>query len=205
MLPLCTQLLHGTTVTTLTESFREEVRSAVQTLSERALRVLAFAYRESDGDWIFLGLSGMLDPPRESAKQAIRTCEQAKIQTVMITGDHKKTALAIAEQAGLLHGKKAMTGQELDALSDEQLAACIQEYAVFARVNPAHKLRLVRAYQKTGAIVAMTGDGVNDAPALKEADVGVAMGKSGTEVAKQAADVILLDDNLSKGSIWWRG
>ncbi len=106
MLPLCTQLLHGTTVTTLTESFREEVRSAVQTLSERALRVLAFAYRESDGDWIFLGLSGMLDPPRESAKQAIRTCEQAKIQTVMITGDHKKTALAIAEQAGLLHGKK---------------------------------------------------------------------------------------------------
>ena len=169
----------------------------MQTLSERALRVLAFAYRESDGDWIFLGLSGMLDPPRESAKQAIRTCEQAKIQTVMITGDHKKTALAIAEQAGLLHGKKAMTGQELDALSDEQLAACIQEYAVFARVNPAHKLRLVRAYQKTGAIVAMTGDGVNDAPALKEADVGVAMGKSGTEVAKQAADVILLDDNLS--------
>ena len=172
VLPLCTQLLHGTTVTTLTESFREEVRSAVQTLSERALRVLAFAYRESDGDWIFLGLSGMLDPPRESAKQAIRTCEQAKIQTVMITGDHKKTALAIAEQAGLLHGKKAMTGQELDTLSDEQLAACIQEYAVFARVNPAHKLRLVRAYQKTGAIVAMTGDGVNDAPALKEADVG---------------------------------
>lgn len=197
VLPLCTQLLHGTTVNTLTESFREEIRSAVQTLSERALRVLAFAYRESDGDWIFLGLSGMLDPPRESAKQAIRTCEQAKIQTVMITGDHKKTALAIAEQAGLLHGKKAMTGQELDALSDEQLAACIQEYAVFARVNPAHKLRLVRAYQKTGAIVAMTGDGVNDAPALKEADVGVAMGKSGTEVAKQAADVILLDDNLS--------
>ena len=96
-----------------------------------------------------------------------------------------------------MHGKKAMTGQELDTLSDEQLAACIQEYAVFARVNPAHKLRLVRAYQKTGAIVAMTGDGVNDAPALKEADVGVAMGKSGTEVAKQAADVILLDDNLS--------
>jgi len=198
ILPDCTQLLHGTNILSLTESYRREVTEAVNALSERALRVLAFAYRDGeDGELVFLGLSGMLDPPRESAKQAIHTCELAKIQTVMITGDHKKTALAIAEQAGLLHGKKAMTGKELDALSDDQLAACIQEYAVFARVNPAHKLRLVRAYQKRGAIVAMTGDGVNDAPALKEADVGVAMGKSGTEVAKQAADVVLLDDNLS--------
>ncbi len=197
ILPDCTQVLHGTAEMPLTTAFRREIAAQVNVLSERALRVLAFAYRDDDGEMIFLGLTGMLDPPRASAKEAIRICEQAKIETIMITGDHKKTALAIAEQAGLLHGKKAMTGKELDALSDEQLAACISEYAVFARVNPAHKLRLVRAYKKRGAIVAMTGDGVNDAPALKEADVGVAMGKSGTEVAKQAADVVLLDDNLS--------
>lgn len=197
ILPDCTMLLHEANCVPLTDFYKREIERAVNVLSDRALRVLAFAYRNPKGEMVFLGLTGMLDPPRESAKHAIRTCERANIQTVMITGDHKNTAIAIAEQAGLLHGKKAMTGAELDALTDEQLAACIQEYSVFARVNPAHKLRLVRAYKKRGAIVAMTGDGVNDAPAMKEADVGVAMGKSGTEVAKQAADVVLLDDNLS--------
>lgn len=115
----------------------------------------------------------------------------------MITGDHKNTAAAIARQAGLLRGKKAMTGAELDTLTDAQLDQCIDQYSVFARVNPAHKLRLVRAYKRRGEIVAMTGDGVNDAPAIKEADVGVAMGKSGTDVARQAADVVLTDDNLA--------
>ena len=165
-------------------------------LSDQALRVLAFA-RQEDGACVFLGLAGMLDPPRESARTAIRTCARANIRTVMITGDHKNTAAAIAKQAGLLRGKKAMTGDELDALSDAQLDACLDQYTVFARVNPAHKLRLVRAYRRRGEIVAMTGDGVNDAPAIKEADVGVAMGKSGTDVARQAADVVLTDDNLA--------
>ena len=185
----------------LTASMRQTIQKQVEDWSSQALRVLAFAMKETDQSnsrqMVFLGLAGMLDPPREEARTAIRTCALASIQTVMITGDHKNTAVAIAEKAGLLRGRKAMTGAELDALTDQQLAACIREYGVFARVNPAHKLRLVRAYRKNGAVVAMTGDGVNDAPAIKEADVGVAMGKTGTDVAKQAADVVLLDDNLA--------
>ena len=196
ILPLCGfQMRDGKTVP-FSESDRAAVRRSVTELSDQALRVLAFA-RQEDGACVFLGLAGMLDPPRESARTAIRTCARANIRTVMITGDHKNTAAAIAKQAGLLRGKKAMTGDELDALSDAQLDACLDQYTVFARVNPAHKLRLVRAYRRRGEIVAMTGDGVNDAPAIKEADVGVAMGKSGTDVARQAADVVLTDDNLA--------
>lgn len=196
ILPLCGfQMRDGKTVP-FSESDRAAVRRSVTELSDQALRVLAFA-RQEDGACVFLGLVGMLDPPRESARTAIRTCARANIRTVMITGDHKNTAAAIAKQAGLLRGKKAMTGDELDALSDAQLDACLDQYTVFARVNPAHKLRLVRAYRRRGEIVAMTGDGVNDAPAIKEADVGVAMGKSGTDVARQAADVVLTDDNLA--------
>ena len=216
ILPLCGfQMRDGKTVP-FSESDRAAVRRSVTELSDQALRVLAFA-RQEDGACVFLGLAGMLDPPRESARTAIRTCARATIRTVMstgdhtytaaakrggirtimITGDHKNTAAAIAKQAGLLRGKKAMTGDELDALSDAQLDACLDQYTVFARVNPAHKLRLVRAYRRRGEIVAMTGDGVNDAPAIKEADVGVAMGKSGTDVARQAADVVLTDDNLA--------
>ncbi len=196
ILPLCGfQMRDGKTVP-FSESDRAAVRRSVTELSDQALRVLAFA-RQEDGACVFLGLAGMLDPPRESARTAIRTCARANIRTVMITGDHKNTAAAIAKQAGLLRGKKAMTGDELDALSDAQLDACLDQYTVFARVNPAHKLRLVRAYRRRGEIVAMTGDRVNDAPAIKEADVGVAMGKSGTDVARQAADVVLTDDNLA--------
>ena len=196
ILPLCGfQMRDGKTVP-FSESDRAAVRRSVTELSDQALRVLAFA-RQEDGACVFLGLAGMLDPPRESARTSIRTCARANIRTVMITGDHKNTAAAIAKQAGLLRGKKAMTGDELDALSDAQLDACLDQYTVFARVNPAHKLRLVRAYRRRGEIVAMTGDGVNDAPAIKEADVGVAMGKSGTDVARQAADVVLTDDNLA--------
>ncbi len=196
ILPLCGFVLENGKTIPLTETARAAVRRTVADLSDQALRVLAFARQEGSA-CIFLGLAGMLDPPRESARTAIRTCARANIRTVMITGDHKNTAAAIAKQAGLLRGKKAMTGDELDALSDAQLDACLDQYTVFARVNPAHKLRLVRAYRRRGEIVAMTGDGVNDAPAIKEADVGVAMGQSGTDVARQAADVVLTDDNLA--------
>lgn len=198
ILDMCNHIFINGSCVAMTDVYRREIDKSSEALSNKALRVLAFAKTDENTEsFIFLGLTGMLDPPRESAKIAIRTCTQAKINTVMITGDHKNTALAIAEQAGLLHGRKAMTGDELDALTEEKLSQCINEYGVFARVNPAHKLRLVRAYKKSGAIVAMTGDGVNDAPAIKEADVGVAMGKSGTDVARQAADVILLDDNFA--------
>ena len=146
---------------------------------------------------VFLGLAGMIDPPREEAKTAIRKCASASVKTVMITGDHKNTAVAVAKKAGLLRGKSAITGAELDEISDAELDRTINNYSVFARVEPAHKLRIVKSFRRKGEIVTMTGDGVNDAPAIKEADVGVAMGVTGTDVTKQAADVILLDDNLA--------
>ena len=179
-----------------------QIQNKVDEMSENALRVLAFAEKTSyqNGEpsgMVFLGLTGMIDPLREEAKIAVRKCAKAHIRTVMITGDHKNTAAAIARQAGILKGKKVMTGQELNRLSDDELLECIDDISVFARVEPCHKLRLVKAYKKKGHIVTMTGDGVNDAPAIKEADVGVAMGITGTDVTKQSADIILLDDNFA--------
>lgn len=182
---------------------KNNIHKKVIEMSDKALRVLVLAYAESDefspnmGNLVFLGIAGMLDPPREEAKAAIKKCAAASVKTVMITGDHKNTAVAIAKKAGLLKNGKAATGAELDAMTDEELDSKIWEYTVFARVEPAHKLRIVRSFKRKGEIVTMTGDGVNDAPAVKEADVGVAMGITGTDVTKQAADVILLDDNLA--------
>jgi len=167
ILSLCHFTYTGEKIVPLTVSHQKEIQSQMLNYSDQALRVLAFAKQEQNGDGIFLGLVGMLDPPRAAAKAAIRTCAKAHIRTIMITGDHKNTAVAIAKQAGLLRGKKAMTGDELDAHTDTQLDACLDEYTVFARVNPAHKQRLIKAYRRKGEIVAMTGDGVNDAPALK--------------------------------------
>ncbi len=186
----------------LTETERSRILAQAEALSSQALRVLAFAEKACDTldthtGLVFLGLSGMLDPPRREAREAIRKCAAASIRTVMITGDHKKTAAAIAAKAGLLRGGETVTGDELDLMTEEQLDRRLPKISVFARVNPGHKLRLVRAFRRSGQIVTMTGDGVNDAPAIKEADVGVAMGQSGTDVAKQAADVILMDDNLA--------
>ncbi len=191
-------------VVPITAAHQAHIRQQTEQLSSQALRVLAFAEKSpveglasAESGMVFLGLTGMLDPPRAEAKEAIRTCAAASVRTVMITGDHKKTAEAIAKQAGLLRGGEVVTGDELDLMSDAQLDRRLPHISVFARVNPSHKLRLVRAFKRSGHIVTMTGDGVNDAPAIKEADVGVAMGMSGTDVAKQAADVILMDDNLA--------
>lgn len=204
ILPRCTRYMNSRgELLPLTFAVRNEISKQVIEMSDRALRVLALAYCVSDSfdpesrDLIFLGLTGMLDPPREEAKTAIRKCAAASVRTVMITGDHKNTAVAVAKKAGLLRNGKAMTGAELDKLTDEELDREIDKYTVFARVEPVHKLRIVRSFKRRGEIVTMTGDGVNDAPAIKEADVGVAMGVTGTDVTKQAADVILLDDNLA--------
>ena len=204
LLPRCSMYLDSSgKAVPMTAALRRSLAERAEDMSQRALRVLALAVCTSEEldpqrrDLVFLGFAGMTDPPREEAKTAIRKCSAASVKTVMITGDHKNTAVAVAKKAGLLKGGKAMTGAELDCLSDEELDRCIGEYTVFARVEPVHKLRIVRSFRRRGEIVTMTGDGVNDAPAVKEADVGVAMGVTGTDVTKQAADVILMDDNLA--------
>lgn len=188
----------------------DEIQSAVMSMSKDALRVLVVAYKvldklpekfineELEKDLIFSGLIGMIDPPREEAKEAVAVCVKAGIKPVMITGDHIVTASAIARQLGIMGEKdKAITGEELLKMSDEELAEKIENYAVYARVSPQDKLRIVKAWQSRGAVVAMTGDGVNDAPALKAADIGCAMGITGTDVAKGAADMVLTDDNFA--------
>lgn len=191
-------------VVPLSNALRREIAIKNDALTDSALRVLALAKKvvsgtsDCESGMIFLGMMGMLDPPRAEAKQAVKLCRDAQIRTVMITGDHKNTAAAIARQAGILRGDHlVLTGAELNAMSDSELDNVIEKTAVFARVNPADKLRIVRAFKKKGQIVTMTGDGVNDAPAVKEASIGVAMGITGTDVTKQAADVVLLDDNFA--------
>ena len=178
-------------------------------MTNKALRVMGVAYKELttlpskinsdtlENNLKFLGLIGMIDPPREGVREAVETCKKAGIKTVMITGDHIETAKAIARDLNILTIKdKAITGQELDKIPQKELEKNIKEYSVFARVTPEHKVRIVKAWQHTGAVVAMTGDGVNDSPALKNADIGIAMGKNGTDVAKNASDMILTDDNF---------
>ncbi len=190
----------------LTDSRRVEILSANTAFAQTALRVLAFAYKKHDAtntdeaetDMTFVGLMGMIDPARPEAKEAIALCTRAGIRAVMITGDHKDTAVAIARDLGLMQeGFDAMTGAELDELSEAELAEVVEHTAVYARVSPEHKVRIVAALRKNGHIASMTGDGVNDAPALKQADIGVAMGITGTEVAKSTADMILTDDNFA--------
>ncbi|EWM53182.1 cation-translocating P-type ATPase [Ruminococcus flavefaciens] len=204
ILPRCSRYMDEKGETApMTPAIRRRLSEKSAEMAERALRVLALAFCPAEslepgrGDLIFLGFAGMTDPPREEAKTAVRKCAAASVKTVMITGDHKNTAVAVAKKAGLLRGGRAMTGAELDRMSDEELDRVIDKYTVFARVEPVHKLRIVRSFRRRGEIVTMTGDGVNDAPAVKEADVGVAMGITGTDVTKQAADVILLDDDLA--------
>ena len=192
------------------EEYHKEINKFNDKMAENALRVLAMAYKEIDheptkeemeemeSDLIYVGMVGMIDPPREEAKLAVEKCREAGIKTVMITGDHKTTAVAIAKDLGILQeGEEAITGTELEAMSQEELEKRVQNIRVYARVSPEHKVRIVRAWQSHGDIVAMTGDGVNDAPALKTSDIGCAMGMVGTDVAKEAADVILTDDNFA--------
>lgn len=192
----------------ITREDREAILQKNLEFSQEGLRVLAFGYKEvpedytlsldNENDFIFLGLISMMDPPREESKAAVADAKRAGIKPVMITGDHKITATAIAKQIGIFEdGDIAMTGRELDAMSEEELDRKITEISVYARVSPENKIRIVDAWQRRGSITAMTGDGVNDAPALKKADIGVAMGITGTEVSKDAAAMILTDDNFA--------
>jgi Ca2+-transporting ATPase len=177
-------------------------------MAEAGLRVIASAFRELSGvvenpeeresEMTFLGLAGMMDAPREEAIEAVRVCKEISIKPVMITGDHKLTAVAIAKEVGIYHeGDMVLTGEELAAITEEEFEPMVDRVSVYARVAPMDKLKIVRAWKKRGAVVAMTGDGVNDAPALKHADIGIAMGITGTEVAKEAADMVLADDNFA--------
>lgn len=192
----------------LTLEDKNEILEVNRNLSESGLRVLSFAYRElnevreltleDEYDYTFVGLISMIDPPREESKQAVADCITAGIKPIMITGDHKITASAIAKEIGILRdGDRAIEGLEIDKMSDEELRENVEHISVYARVSPEHKIRIVKAWQDKGQIVAMTGDGVNDAPALKQADIGIAMGITGTEVSKDAASVILTDDNFA--------
>ena len=210
LLKRCKNYLYKGEIKTDLENYANIIREKNEEMAKNALRVLACAYKEipeiptdeemqnEESNLTFIGLVGMIDPPREEAKKAVEKCKTAGIKTVMITGDHKITATAIAKQLGILENEdEAITGLELEKMSDEELEKNVRKYSVYARVSPEHKVRIVRAWQKNGEIVAMTGDGVNDSPALKTADIGCAMGVVGTDVAKEAADVILTDDNFA--------
>ncbi len=210
LLRRCTHLYISDGIRTLTEQDRERITAQISEMAKQALRVLGSAYRDLDvpnafdltadaveRDLVFAGLTGMYDPPRPEARDAIAKCRAAGIRVVMITGDHPHTAAAIAQEIGIEAGASAVTGAQMDKMSDEELERRAPEIGVYARVTAEHKLRIVRALKATDAVVAMTGDGVNDAPAIKGADIGIAMGKSGTEVTKQAADMIVTDDNFA--------
>lgn len=202
------RLMTSEGVRELTEADREEIMRVNNSLSEEGLRVLAFGYRELDcvrelslddeQGYVFIGLISMIDPPRPESVAAVADAKRAGIRTVMITGDHKVTATAIAKRIGIFgEGDLAVSGPELEQMTDEELDRKLTHISVYARVSPEHKIRIVTAWQRRGQIVAMTGDGVNDAPALKKADIGVAMGITGTEVSKDAAAMILADDNFA--------
>jgi Ca2+-transporting ATPase len=209
VLELCKFIQLGGKKEKLNAKLRSDVISKNDEMANQALRVLAMAYRELpkrmsgqskdnlEQDLVFVGLMGMIDPPRQEAKDAVKLCEKAHIMVVMITGDHKLTAVTVARELGILKTGLALTGEELQAKSDEEFEEIVETIRVYARVSPEHKLRIVRTLKKKGHIVAMTGDGVNDAPAVKQADIGVAMGITGTDVTKEASDMVLADDNFA--------
>ncbi len=207
ILDSCSHILMDSTEKPLTEKDKAEVLGSATKMAGDALRVLGMAYRrlpetlackeDSETGMVFVGLAGMIDPPREEVKGAIQLCERAGIKSVMITGDHKITAMAVAKELGILKKGAALTGAEFDKLTDEEYEKQVEDIEVYARVSPSHKLRVIEALSKRGHIVAMTGDGVNDAPALKKAHIGVAMGITGTDVSKEAAAMVLTDDNFA--------
>ena len=210
LLGCCTKYLKNGETKSDLDNYKERIQECNTKMAQNALRVLAAGYKivnhplsnedmeHLETSLTFIGMVGMIDPPREEAKEAVKKCISAGIKTVMITGDHKITASAIAKELGILKNEsEAITGAELDKITDEELKDKVKSISVYARVSPEHKVRIVRAWQANGEVVAMTGDGVNDAPALKKADIGCAMGVVGTDVAKEAADVILTDDNFA--------
>ncbi len=201
----CTHILENGTIRTLTEQKKKMILESMDNMSKRALRCIAGAYKESnvkhddsiEENLVFVGLVGIIDPPREEVKDSVLKCKLAGIKPVMITGDHRNTAFAIGRNLGIANSdNQVITGDELEKMSEKDLNSKIDNIRIFARVSPAHKLRIVKAFKKKGNIVAMTGDGVNDAPAIKEADIGIAMGISGSDVTKEAASMILMDDNF---------
>jgi Ca2+-transporting ATPase len=209
VLERCTSVLEREGAKALGEAERARILAVNEEMAQAALRVLGLAYKELPEDvpcseesmengLTFLGLVGMMDPPREEAVEAVKVCRQVHIRPVMITGDHQLTALAVAREIGIYReGDLALTGDDLGKLSEEELQRMVDRVSVYARVSPMDKLKIVRAWKARGEVVAMTGDGVNDAPALKHADIGIAMGISGTDVAKEAADMVLADDNFA--------
>lgn len=204
VLPLCNKILDGNKIKNLTYEEIDKIYDLCNEASKRAMRVLAFAYKNVDdletdleSDLIFIGVVCMIDPPRNEVKKAIETCHKAGIKVIMITGDHVETALAITKQLNIYReGDLAISGSDLEKMSDKQLDKIVLKTSVFARISPNDKLRIVNSIKRNNNIVAMTGDGVNDAPALKSADIGISMGKSGTDVARESSDMILLDDNF---------
>ena len=210
ILQRCTQIYAGNSAVELTQEQREQVLAANNRMAGEGLRVLGFAYKamseqppenseeQSEQQLVWLGLVGMLDAPRPEVRKAVRECREAGIRPVMITGDHQLTAKAIATDLGIANSDdKVLIGQELQRMSDAELEQNVDNVSIYARVSPEHKLRIVQALQRRDKFVAMTGDGVNDAPALKQADIGIAMGITGTDVSKEASDMVLLDDNFA--------
>lgn len=208
ILPLCSQIMINNNVRPITEHDQKQIMQLTKSMSADALRVLGFATKvvknipdagtDLENNLTFIGVSGMIDPPREEVAESVQTCRDAGIRTIMITGDHKITALAIAKKLNIYqNGDLAISGSELDQMSDQQLDEAVKRATVFARVSPADKLRIIQSLKRNGEVTTMTGDGVNDSPALKAADIGVAMGITGTDVAKDVADMILLDDSFT--------
>lgn len=209
VLEKCSHILEDGNLRELKQKDREQILKMNEEMAQGALRILGFAYRDCpdaiacteehlEHDMVFLGLAGMIDPPREEAIEAIQVCKQVGIKPIMITGDHKLTAVAIAKEMGIYkEGDMVLTGEELEKISEQELEKIVEKVTVYARVSPMDKLKIVKAWKARGEVVAMTGDGVNDAPALKHADIGVAMGITGTEVTKEASDMVLSDDNFA--------
>ncbi len=208
LLDLCAYTYLNGKIETMTAGQRASIRSKMEEMAGKALRTLGFAYRQAGAMWagvdeaeshlVWVGMVGMIDPPRKEVRDAITTCKQAGIRPVMITGDHQLTAVAVARHLGILPPNgKVITGSELDQLGDRDLENIVNDVYVFARVSPFHKLRIVQSLQQLGHVVAMTGDGVNDAPAIQSADIGIAMGRTGTDVAREASDLILADDHFA--------
>ena len=207
LLERCKYILINGKVEEFTSALKQKIKDENDAMTDKALRVICFAYKvfdeyspnaELEENMIFLGLAGMMDNPRPEVKKSIEQCFSAGLKPVMITGDHKRTAFAIAHELGIAKSlNEVITGEELDKLSDKELKQSLSKYTVYARVSPEHKVRIVKAYKSIKKIVAMTGDGVNDAPSLKIADIGVGMGKSGTDVVKNVADMVVTDDNFA--------